>query len=283
MQETNHPTPFEDQDNELMYIEQVEVVNDRARAQINEDFSWTKALSVTEIDGKKIVTGEAGELLSFKERMTETQFVSYWLDQFTIGFIGKKSYFNANEWGELTDKHQYGVLIVDDESGEPLFAVPPLSKPPFTAQELKVLEQAHVYFANAASATNHGDDARAKEIVTSTVEALKTLISEDKAKLSDYIPKWFFDKYNIIPYVKQSLIYCRDVYGLNPNFREDWEFAEKIFTDIHNGNKITQQQVQFIDILTNGEFKFPDESLIVDSSVIEGSVESEEEDDPFSS
>lgn len=269
------------ENDEYRYIERVQVSNDKHKARLKEDFGWIGELKLINIDGQMTLQDPNGSYIISDTRIKESAFVHRWLDQFALGYVGKTNYFDASAWGKITHGHQRGVVITDD-AGEPIFVIPPLSRAQFTPEEQYVLDLAHKSYTNASSAEETGDSHRAQEIITNTSNLIKTYVSDESITLTDLVPDWFYAKYNVIPYVKRSMIYCRDVYGLNPAIKLDWDMAESIFTAIHNKHKLTDHQLTFMEILTDGEFTPPEYEPVENSgdSSLEGPSNSEDF-DPF--
>lgn len=269
------------ENDEYRYIERVEVSNDKHKARLKEDFGWIGELKLINIDGQMTLQDPNGSYIISDTRIKESAFVHRWLDQFALGYVGKTNYFDASAWGKITHGHQRGVVITDD-AGEPIFVIPPLSRAQFTAEEQYVLDLAHKSYTNASSAEETGDSHRAQEIITNTSKLIKDYVSEDSITLTDLIPEWFYAKYGVVPYVKRSMVYCRDVYGLNPAIKLDWEMAESIFTAIHNKHKLTEHQLTFMEILTDGEFTPPEYEPVEDTGNLSLEGPSNSEDfDPF--
>ncbi|UVD32263.1 hypothetical protein [Vibrio phage phiKT1028] len=251
------------ENDEYRYIERVEVSNEKHKARLKEDFGWIGDLQVQEVDGQRSIRDAAGTYIISDTSIPESVFVQRWLDQFALGYVGATNYFDATTWGKLTHGHQRGVVITND-AGEPIFVIPPLSRAPFTPKEQYVLDLAHKSYANASSAEQTGDSHRAQEIIQGATELIKEYITDENVTVTELIPDWFYKKYHVVPYIKRALVYCRDVYGLNPAFHADWEMAEGIFTNIHNRRALNQHQLTFMEILTNGEWTPPEYDIVED-------------------
>ncbi|QCW23214.1 hypothetical protein HWC35_gp120 [Vibrio phage USC-1] len=266
---------------DLRYLDRVRVVDEKHRPSLNESFGWIGDLKLVKVDDQYALKDPAGGYVISDTTIHEKAFVNRWLDQFALGFVGPTNYFDARAWGELTHGHQRGVVIVDDK-GEAIFVIPPLSRIQLNETEQYVLDLAHKNFTNASSAEQTGDAHRAKEIVRQTSELIKTHISDETITVTHLIPEWFYTKYGVVPYIKRSMIYCRDMYGLNPDIKEDWEMAKSVFTNIHNKVALTQEQLIFMEILTEGEFTPPDYVPVNEPSEISPESPSNSEDfDPF--
>lgn len=245
------------------YLDQVQVVDPKHQARLKEDFGWIGDLQIEDVNGQRTIRDPQGNYVISDTEMTETAFVSRWLDQFALGYVGKANYFDATTWGKLTQGHQHGVVVKSD-AGEPIFVIPPLSRAQFTPMEQVVLDMAHKSYANASAAEDHGQSVRAQEIITGATDMIKQYVSDESITVTDLIPDWFYEKYNVIPYVKRSMVYCRDIYGLNPAHQADWDMAEGVFTTIHKRQALSEFQLQFMDFLTNSEFKVPEYEIVED-------------------
>lgn len=269
------------ENDEYEYLERVEVNNEKHKARLKEDFGWIGNLKIEIIDGMRSIRDEAGSYIISDASMTESTFVQRWLDQFALGFVGTTNYFDATTWGKLTHGHQRGVVITDDE-GKPLFVVPPLSRAPFSPKEQYVLDLAHKSFTNAASAEETGDSHRAQELISATSQLIKEHISDESLTVTDLIPEWFYEKYHVVPFIKRSMIYCRDIYGLNPAIHADWEMAEGVFSSIYHKRALNEYQLRFMEILTSGEWTPPEYEVIEDLGNPQPRVPSNSTDfDPF--
>lgn len=259
------------------YIDRVEVSDEKHKARLKEDFGWIGDLKLEKIDGQYSLRDPDGSYIISDTRIRESVFVNRWLDQFALGYVGKTNYFDATSWGKITHGHQRGVIVTDDQDN-PIFVIPPLSRAQFTAEEQFVLDLAHKSYTNASSAEQTGDSFRAQEIITNTSKLIKEHISDNTVTITDLVPAWFYEKYGVVPYVKRSMIYCRDIYGLNPAIGVDWKMAQSIFEDIHNKRKLSEHQLTFMSILTDDEFVVPDYEPVEDSGkpLLEGPSNSEE-------
>lgn len=269
------------ENDEYEYLQRVEVSSEKHQARLKEDFGWIGNLKIEDVDGQRAIRDESGTYIISDASITESAFVQRWLDQFALGYVGTSNYFDATTWGKLTHGHQRGVVVTDDE-GKPLFVIPPLSRAPFTPTEQYVLDLAHKSYTNAASAEETGDTHRAQEIITQTSSLIKQHISDESVTVTDLIPEWFYEKYHVVPYIKRSLVYCRDIYGLNPAFHADWEMAEGIFTDIYKRRALSEYQLRFMEILTSGEWTPPEYEVVEDLGNPQPRVPSNSTDfDPF--
>lgn len=269
------------ENDEYRYIEKVEVINPRQKAVMREDFHWLGELKVDTIDGQRAIRDESGAFIISDVEISESAFVSRWLDQFALGYVGETNYFDATAWGKFTHGHQNGVIIVSDE-GKPLFVIPPLSRAQFTPMEQAILDLAHKSYTDASSAEKHGDTNRAQEIINSTTEIIKEYVSDDSISITDLVPDWFYEKYDVVPYIKRSMLFCRDVYGLNPSIAADWNMAESVFTAIHRRQPVSDIQRNFMAILTSNTFVMPEYDVIEDLGNPQQRVQSNSTDsDPF--
>lgn len=284
--ETDSVSDEDDEDiipenDEYQYLQKVEVSNEKHQARLKEDFGWIGNLKIEDIDGQRSIRDESGTYIISDASITESAFVQRWLDQFALGYVGTSNYFDATTWGKLTHGHQRGVVVTDDE-GKPIFVIPPLSRAPFTPTEQYVLDLAHKSYTNAASAEDTGDTHRAQEIISQTSQLIKEHISDESITVTDLIPDWFYEKYHVVPFIKRSLVYCRDIYGLNPGIHADWEMAEGIFTDIHKRRALDEYQLRFMEILTSGEWTPPEYDVVEDLGNPQQRVPSNSTDsDPF--
>lgn len=269
------------ENDEYLYLERVQVSNDKHKARLREDFGFLGDLKTIDVDGKRNIRDKDGQSIISDVSMTEKVFVDQWLDQFALGYVAKTNYFDATTWGKLTHGHQRGVMITDD-LGAPLFVIPPLSRPVLTAMEQVVLDMAHKNYANASSAEQTGDSSRAQSIIEGTTALIKEFVSEDSVSVSEFIPEWFYTKYGVVPYIKRSMVYCRDIYGLNPQIKADWDMAYSVFANIHNKQALTEIQLKFMSILTSGEFTAPEYDVVEDLGNPQPRVQSNSDDfDPF--
>lgn len=248
------------QENENEYMKKPDTPLPAVTAEnyIENDFEFVKALKNAEIDGKIYLQDKDGNFLNSNTRLTESEFINRWLDGFTLGRVGKTSYFDFNTWLNFTNHGGEAVLVVEDnDPTKVLFVIPPLAVPNFTLTERVAVATAGKAMATAKYAVENKDNLKATKLFTEASEIIKQYVSDESVHLSNFIPRSYFERFNIIPEVKQNLIYCRDVFGLNPNIEDDWNFATNIFEKIYYHEELTKEEITFMGILCDGKWKVP--------------------------
>lgn len=218
------------------------------------DFRFMENVGVKEIDGKKYLTVN-GDIINASAMMSKTQFIHNWLLQFTLGWVGEKSYFDFEGWYEVSNDGRSTVIIhSDDNPNELLFVIPAFIDMGLNGPETKALAEASAYLSHAYSAT---EATRATEILETGSNYVQRILGTKPRFIHELVPNYIYEELDIVPEVNRQMIFCKDRYKIEPA-TPAWKYAEHCFRLIHKGEGLNKEQREFIDTLTQKEFVYPD-------------------------
>ncbi len=222
--------------------------------QYERDFKFTEEMKPVTIEGRRFLEVR-GQLINIEAVMDEITFRDHWMFQFLIGYCGEKKFFNENAWKDLTNDGKSGMLIHEaGNPSKPLFVVPPLSDMNFSPEEAGNIQAISQFMSGAKSAV---DDHQASKILREGKNYIDQATKKVDRRLADLVPLWFTEKYGVDRELVVRMTYCRVRYGLQPN-TEAWTYAEECFKTILAGNAPDKHQIEFLDVLTQGEYQLPE-------------------------
>lgn len=180
------------------------------KLQIQESFGFLNDINVDSFNGDQYLTKD-GIPLNAISKMKESEFVKNWLPQFALNnSASNQNYFNFPEWGKISNQHTMCVIIVDDnDPGETLFVIKPLSSYTLTPEERNVLQQTSAALRTSIQATVEGQK---PQIETRQIaETMKQHMGKSvHTPIHKLVPDEFYVKHGLYVESLRKVIWMKD-------------------------------------------------------------------------
>lgn len=219
---------------------------------IEESFGWLKDYTVSEIDGKKMMTLK-GETIPFNvaDTITEDVFIRDWLMGFALGNHHGKNYFPMTEWLELSADGLQSVMVVDAE-GKPVLIIPPLVSNNLGPEQYRMFRHIEAAIKQISADTMRSTDPMAS---AGLVEGAENSLAKVKPRtVTDLISDWYYASKGIIPEVEQQVYYIRDNINSGQVTADDLSAARPILYKAYRNEPVTEQEKELINKLVKGQF-----------------------------
>lgn len=219
---------------------------------IEESFGWLKDYTVSEVDGKRMMTLK-GETVPFNVAtvMEESEFVGKWLIQFTLGRANGRNYFNTQEWLDLSADGLQSVMIVDADN-KPVLIIPPLVSNNLGPEQYRMfrhIEQAIKQIsADAMRQADPMASARLAEMSENSLGSVKP------RTVTDMVSTWYYEKKGIIPEVEQQIWFIRDQIWNEQISAEQLTKARPILYAAYRNEPVTNEDKEFINKLVKEQW-----------------------------
>lgn len=214
--------------------------------------------NIYDIGGIPVVQDKAsGELLDFI-LMDETYFKDNWLAMFAIGSVNGINYFDMKSWYDLTEQFTSGVIIIDQHTHIPVFAIPKFIEPLYQPSTREMISRLSRMASEAHVQTNPA----AQEATVSELAMLIKTLSENEdyryEGVTGRIPPEVYAYYGVNPKVMKAMIFIRDCYGTLTPDMPVWSTVEAILKKHYTNQSVTYEEKKIIWQLTEQEFDFGD-------------------------
>lgn len=219
---------------------------------IEESFGWLKDYTVSEIDGKKMMTAK-GETVPFNvaDTISEKDFIENWLILFALGNHHGKNYFPMQQWLDMSADGLQSVMVVDAE-GKPMLIIPPLVSNNLGPEQYRMFRH-----LEAAIKQISADSMRQADPMASAglVETSEHSLSKVKPRtVTDLISPWYYAKHDIIPEVEQQIYYIRDNINNGQVTAEDLNAARPILYAAFRNQPVSAKDKELINRLVKNQW-----------------------------
>jgi len=175
---------------------------------IEESFGWLKDYTVSEVDGKRMMTAK-GETVPFNVStvMDEDEFKAKWLIQFALGRRNGRNYFNTQEWLDLSADGLQSVMIIDKDN-KPMLIIPPLVSNNLGPEQYRMFRHIEQAIKQISADSQRSADPMASAQLAELSE--NSLANVKPRTITDMVSDWYYAKNNIIPDVEGQIWFIRD-------------------------------------------------------------------------
>lgn len=217
--------------------------------------------NIYDIGGIPVVQDKvSGELLDFV-LMDETYFKDNWLAMFAIGCVNGINYFDMKSWYDLTDQFTSGVIVIDQHTHIPVFAIPKFIEPLYQPATREMISR----LTRMASEANVQTNPAAQEATVSELAMLIKELSENEGYkyegVTGRIPPEVYAYYGVNPKVMKAMIFIRDCYRTLTPDMPIWNTVEAILKKHYAHQSVTYEEKKIIWQLTEQEFDFGDNDV----------------------
>lgn len=219
---------------------------------IEESFGWLKDYTVSEVDGKRMMTAK-GETVPFNVAtvIEEEEFLKNWLMGFALGNYHGHNYFRVQEWLEMSADGLQSVMVVDKEN-KPMLIIPPLVSNNLGPEQYRMFRNIEAAIKQISADSQRQADPMAS---AGLVEHSEASLSKVKPRtITDLISDWYYAKHNIIPVVEQQIYYIRDNINQGQVKADDLSKARPILYKAFRNEPVTQAEKDLINSLVKGQF-----------------------------
>lgn len=219
---------------------------------IEESFGWLKDYTVTEVDGKKMMTAK-GETVPFNVAtvIDETEFLSKWLIQFALGRRHGRNYFATQEWLDMSADGLQSVMVVD-ENNKPMLIIPPLVSNNLGPEQYKMFRNIELAIKNIAADSQRSADPMAS---AKLAEYSGNSLAEVKPRtITDMVSDWYYAKHDIIPDVEGQIWFIKDHIHNEVIDPELLNKARPILYRAFRNEPVTNEEKEFINKLVKEQF-----------------------------
>lgn len=220
---------------------------------IEESFGWLKDYTVTEVDGKKMMTAK-GETIPFNVAcvIPEKEFIAEWLMGFALGNYHGHNYFRVQEWLELSADGLQSVMVVDDDN-KPMLIIPPLVSNNMGPDQYRMFRNIELAIKNISADSQRHADPMASAQLANVAEA--SLEQVKPRTITDLVSPWYFEQKGIIPEVEQQIYYIRDNINNGQVSADDLSKARPILYKARRNEPVNQEEKDLIERLVKGQFE----------------------------
>jgi hypothetical protein len=222
------------------------------QAIIEESFGWLKDYTVSEVDGKRMMTMK-GETVPFNVAtvIDEQEFLRDWLMGFALGNYHGHNYFKVQQWLELSADGLQSVMVVD-ANNKPMLIIPPLVSNNMGPEQYRMFRSIEMAIKQISADSMLRDNPMASAALTKTSGA--SLANVKQRTITDLVSDWYYAKHDIIPEVEQKIYYIRDNINQGQVKAEDLSRARPILYKAHRNEPVTQEEKDHINKLVKGQF-----------------------------
>lgn len=219
---------------------------------IEESFGWLKDYTISEIDGKKMMTLK-GETVPFNvaDTIDEREFISKWLIPFALGNHHGYNYFPMGEWLDISEDGLQSVMVVDAEN-KPVLIIPPLVSNNLGPEQYRMFRHIELAIKQISADSMRAQDPMASIGLVDASEA--SLSKVTPRTITDLVSPWYYAKHGIIPEVEQKVYYIHDHINGGKLTAAELTAARPILYKAHRNEPVTQEEKDLINRLVKNEW-----------------------------
>ena len=219
---------------------------------IEESFGWLKEYTVSEIDGKKMMTAK-GETIPFNvaDTIQEDDFIKGWLTFFALGNHHGKNYFPMQDWMDISADGLQSVMVVD-AAGKPVLIIPPLVSNNLGPEQYRMFRHIEAAIKQISADTMRQADPMAS---AGLVEASENSLAKVQPRtVTDLISPWYYAKHDIVPEVEQQIYYIRDNINNGNVSAADLTAARPILYKAYRNQPVSNEEKDLINRLVKNQW-----------------------------
>lgn len=221
---------------------------------IEEAFGWLKDYSVTEIDGKRMMTAK-GEQVPFnvKAVLLESQFVRDWLIPFALGISNGRNYFPVAQWMDISEDGSQSVMVVTDEKPhKPLLIIPPLSSNNMGPEQFRAFRKIeHAIKVIANDGQRSADPMASAALAGQSKNALKDV---KQRTITELVSPWYYESKGIVPLVEQQLYFIYENINNKAISLDELSAARPILYKAHRNEFVSNEEKELINRLVKEQY-----------------------------
>lgn len=221
---------------------------------IEEAFGWLKDYTVSEIDGKRMMTAK-GEQVPFnvKAVLLESHFIRDWLIPFALGISNGRNYFPVAQWMEISEDGSQSVMVVSDEKPhKPILIIPPLSSNNMGPEQFRAFRRIeHAIKMIANDGQRQGDPMASAALAGQSKNALKDV---KQRTITELVSPWYYEAKGIVPLVEQQLYFIYENINNKAISLDELSAARPILYKAHRNQFVSNSEKELITKLVKDQY-----------------------------